>query len=248
MLIRIRNLVFFAISALSLAAFDAPAQSAVEIVPAKPKAFEPVRLRLTFGNSPVPIVSIGMKANKITVAVQNGLPLPSVPDVRVVFLGAFPAGEYDVDIVSVVTPTSTPVLSRSTRFVVEEKSTSPPAVAPQYDWTDLWWNPAENGWGMSITMKGSAFFGAWYTYDNAGKAVWYTLQAGLWANSSCYAGDIIKTSGTPLGGINGLGAMTNLNIDKVGQGSVCFDGYDSAKFNYTVDGVSGTKAVIRQAF
>lgn len=33
------------------------------------------------------------------------------------------------------------------------------------DFTDLWWNANESGWGVNITQKGNNLFAAWYGYD-----------------------------------------------------------------------------------
>ncbi len=44
-------------------------------------------------------------------------------------------------------------------------------VRPAHDYTDLWWNPGESGWGISIRQKPpaggavDALFAVWYTYD-----------------------------------------------------------------------------------
>ena len=38
------------------------------------------------------------------------------------------------------------------------------------DFTDLWWNPSESGWGLSLVQHPTrAMFGVWYTYGLDGK-------------------------------------------------------------------------------
>ena len=39
-----------------------------------------------------------------------------------------------------------------------------------------WWNPDRSGSGMEIFNSGDQTMVLWYTYDTAGKAVWYTAQ------------------------------------------------------------------------
>jgi len=39
------------------------------------------------------------------------------------------------------------------------------------NYTALWWNPAENGWGLNISHQGNTLFGTLYTYGPDGKAV-----------------------------------------------------------------------------
>ncbi len=30
--------------------------------------------------------------------------------------------------------------------------------------SDLWWNPNESGWGLSLSHHGDSLFAVWYTY------------------------------------------------------------------------------------
>jgi hypothetical protein len=41
------------------------------------------------------------------------------------------------------------------------------------NYTALWWNPAENGWGLNITHQGNTLFGTLYTYGPDGTPTWY---------------------------------------------------------------------------
>jgi hypothetical protein len=39
-------------------------------------------------------------------------------------------------------------------------------VVPAANYTDLWWNPSESGWGVSIVQHASnKMFAVWFTYD-----------------------------------------------------------------------------------
>ena len=44
-----------------------------------------------------------------------------------------------------------------------------PAAAqsvPAANYTDMWWNPSESGWGISFAQHASnQVFAVWYTYD-----------------------------------------------------------------------------------
>jgi peptidyl-prolyl cis-trans isomerase A (cyclophilin A) len=46
-------------------------------------------------------------------------------------------------------------------------------TAPIADYTDLWWNKDESGWGVSLTQQFGTIFAAWYAYDEAGNPIWY---------------------------------------------------------------------------
>ena len=39
-----------------------------------------------------------------------------------------------------------------------------------------WWNPDRSGSGIEIFNSGDQTMALWYTYDGAGRPVWYTAQ------------------------------------------------------------------------
>ena len=45
------------------------------------------------------------------------------------------------------------------------------------NYQDMWWNPSESGWGISLTQEGSTIFGAWFTYNQDGTPPWLTVTA-----------------------------------------------------------------------
>ena len=47
-----------------------------------------------------------------------------------------------------------------------EYSTSSRAADANYQ--DMWWNPLESGWGISLTHQGNVIFATWFTYDTSG--------------------------------------------------------------------------------
>lgn len=109
----------------------------------------------------------------------------------------------------------------------------------------LWWNPDESGWGLSIAQHNDMGFGALYTYDAAGKPIWYVMSRCPFLGTTC-TGEIYKVTGgtSPLVVWNG----GNKAVTQVGTGTLAFSGENSANFTYTIDGKTGSKAIIRQVF
>lgn len=107
----------------------------------------------------------------------------------------------------------------------------------------LWWNPDESGWGMTITQHNAKIFAALYTYDQAGQPTWYVMSSCPVAVNSC-TGEIYKvTDGTqPVVPWNGSGKV----VSSVGSGTLTFADTNNATFNYTLEGVAGTKSITRQ--
>ena len=109
----------------------------------------------------------------------------------------------------------------------------------------LWWNPGESGWGMSITQHNAMIFAALYTYDQAGQPTWYVMSSCPIAVNSC-KGEIYKVTGgtQPVVPWNGFDKV----VSSVGSGTLTFADTNNATFNYTLEGIAGTKSITRQIF
>jgi hypothetical protein len=64
-------------------------------------------------------------------------------------------------------------------------------AAPQVGW---WWNPAENGRGFFIEMKGNQLFMAGYFYADDGRGMW-AVSGGPITDTSHYSGRLLTVSG-----------------------------------------------------
>ena len=82
---------------------------------------------------------------------------------------------------------------------------------PAANYTDMWWNPAESGWGVSFTqhVATNQAYAVWYTYDprepdntttlDAGdfKPLWIVMAGGQWLTPTQMRGEVFVTNGTP---------------------------------------------------
>ena len=130
-------------------------------------------------------------------------------------------------------------------------TTSPPSgstgntIVPTLNYTALWWNPSESGWGMGITQHASSLFAAWYVYGPSGSPTWLVMPGGTWTSPTSITGDLYSTTGPPSGGPFDASQVTK---QRVGSATIAFSAVDQAVLSYTVNGVSGTKAIQRQNF
>ena len=123
---------------------------------------------------------------------------------------------------------------------VFQNGSTPPAV----DYTDLWYNAAEPGWGMAMSHQYGVMFLAWYVYDASGKPSWYVLPACTVSGSSC-SGSIYRTTGPAFGPVFD---PNQVQAFLVGSAIVSFIDANNAVLSYIVDGVSSTKTITRQVF
>ncbi|HYC38446.1 MAG TPA: choice-of-anchor D domain-containing protein [Usitatibacter sp.] len=138
---------------------------------------------------------------------------------------------------------------RSITIPLRGTGTSSPTSPPAPSMQGLWWrSPAgsENGWGVNITHQGDIIFATWFTYDTDGTGMWLVMSEGRRPNSGSgtFTGAIYRTTG-PAFNASPWGSVT---VTQVGTGTFTWDGVNNATFQYTVNGVTQTKAITRQVF
>ncbi len=115
------------------------------------------------------------------------------------------------------------------------------------NFTDLWWNPNEAGWGFNMVHQSDSIFAAWYTYGANGTAMWLSTLATKQTDGS-FKGDVNRPlSGTPFSQINNASATT-IPLPKVGEITIRFSDGEHASISYTVDGSTQTKSLERFVF
>lgn len=130
---------------------------------------------------------------------------------------------------------------------IQRQAFGPADSTPVATYGDLWWGgQAQNGWGVAINQQYRTLFAVWYTYDEAGRTVWYVVPGGEWSAANVYRGAAYRTTGSPwLGAAYNPGAF---NAQPVGTVSFTFNDLNNATMTYTIDGVSGSKPLSRQPF
>ncbi len=113
------------------------------------------------------------------------------------------------------------------------------------DRTDLWWNAAESGWGLSLAQHGNNVFGAWYTYAPSGRPLFIVMPGVTMTSPTEFTGTLYATTGP---------AYTAATFDPaqvgrtpVGSATLRFNG-DAGTFAATVQGVTVVKTITRQPF
>ena len=115
------------------------------------------------------------------------------------------------------------------------------------NYQDIWWNPAESGWGVNVTHQNSTLFATLMTYDVAGNNVWFFMSQGLPQSDGSYLGDLYQATG-PAFNAQPFTAITSANLSKVGTMRFAFADGITGTIAYTVNGVSVLKSITRLVF
>jgi hypothetical protein len=141
-------------------------------------------------------------------------------------------------------------------------------AVPAANYTDMWWNPSESGWGISFMQHATSnqVFAVWYTYDprevsssGRNKPLWFVMPGGTWTSPTRLTGTAYVTNGEPF---NQSGSSGQRNTP---VGTLTFDcaNASSGTFTYSVTPptglasndpafnlppLSGSKSIQRQSF
>lgn len=115
-----------------------------------------------------------------------------------------------------------------------------PAAAT--DWTDIWWNSNESGWGVNFVQASDFIFATFFVYGTNNQPIWYTGQLSV-DNNGIWSGPLYQTTGTY------LGIPWNSNDRSATQvGTVTFAPANSfsGTLTYNVNTTNVTKQIARQ--
>ncbi len=120
----------------------------------------------------------------------------------------------------------------------------PPAANLNY--TALWWNPNESGWGVNFTHQGDIIFATLFTYDANGDSTWYVMSDGArQGTSQTFSGTLYQTRGLAFYAPYQSNSTT---IASVGTMTVTFTGADTASLTYSVNGSTVVKTIQKQVY
>lgn len=249
----LRKLVLASATFALAAALPVHAQSRIE--PASPTAFATVNLRTTVDSCAFAPSTVRVRAEGQAIRVTqqpNACLQPGTPRVVDIRLGGFPAGSYAVEVYASTRTDTTPV-ERLSFEVTEPVETAvfPPPPRPLTDYTGLWWNPLESGWGLSLHQSPMhVVFGAWFVYGANGQPEWYTLQGGQWIDSTTWRGTLYRTTGPFFAGPDYDPRL--VLVQAAGSATLDFairSGEEGrARFSYTIGGATTTKTISRMGF
>ena len=157
------------------------------------------------------------------------------------------AGQLNLTFTNANAGSMTYTVAGETRTVAITRQPFPAGTTqPPVDYTDVWWNPSESGWGIAITHQFGVMFLTWYVYDSAGKPGWYVASnCNVTASGNGCTGTPYRTTGPALGA-----TFDSSRVQAVAVGTVSLDfpGPDHGTLSFTVNGVSSARSITRQLF
>lgn len=133
------------------------------------------------------------------------------------------------------------------KFLVALAALLLPFLARAENYSDMWWNPSESGWGVTIADHETEIFAVWYTYDTDGSPIWFTVPGGTFnSNRTFFSGDLYRSTGPSFAGAFDPAAVAR---DRVGTASFEFaPGSGVATFTWTVGSVTRSRQIRRLPF
>lgn len=119
------------------------------------------------------------------------------------------------------------------------------ATSYSTDASDLWWNPAESGWGVQMIQQDRTIFATMYVYAQSGQPEFYVAVLETTATAYLWTGTVYRTTGPWWGA-----AFNPALVNEVPVGTMSFQMLTvaTAQLDYTISGVQVTKSVRRMAF
>lgn len=114
------------------------------------------------------------------------------------------------------------------------------------NYTDLWWNASESGWGININHQGNLLFAALFNYGFDGTPLWLVMAPGTRQTDGSWAGTLFRGTGPPFNASPWDPALAKNS--PVGTMRITFTSKTAATLSYSVNGVTVNKSITRQVF
>ena len=127
-----------------------------------------------------------------------------------------------------------------------------PAHAASYgttDYTDLWYNPAESGWGVNVIQQSNVIFATLFVYGADTAPSWFVasdVEPSPASSLTVFSGTLYKTTGP---GYTATPFDPNaVQAAPVGTITFTFTGDSTATLQYVINGTQFTKSIQRQGW
>jgi|GEM_PF-4786070 len=119
---------------------------------------------------------------------------------------------------------------------------------PLLDYSAMWWNASESGWGMSVLQSATSkkLFSVIYSYASDRRATWFVLPDGVWTTNTSYTGTLYQTVGPAFN--SQPFDPSAVGITNVGAATITFSAAGAGTLQYMANGIQVNKAIVKQLF
>jgi photosystem II stability/assembly factor-like uncharacterized protein len=151
-----------------------------------------------------------------------------------------PVGEATLDFSDERTGTADFAMSDGARITQPiQRFAFGPVEKLQLPMSDLWWNPLESGWGITLHQQYSTVFATWFLYDEQGKATWLTMPNAKFVTGYQVSGDLYRAQSNP-GTPYAASAVVN---NRIGTADLQPATFETWSLNSTVGSVRSVKTI-----
>jgi hypothetical protein len=118
------------------------------------------------------------------------------------------------------------------------------AASTGIDFTDLWYNPSESGWGVNLIQQNNIIFATLFVYGTDNSPRWF-VASNLQGGGTTFTGQLFQTTGAAFSAPWNPAALTNT---PVGTMTLAFNSATTGTLSYTVNGTPVTKQIQRQTW
>jgi hypothetical protein len=117
------------------------------------------------------------------------------------------------------------------------------AIPVTVDYTDMWWNPDESGWGANVIQQGDTIFVTLFVYDRNTNPVWFVAPQVTYQGGGLFTGQLFQTTGPIY--FQPPFDPTAVTVVPVGQLTFNASTAIAAKLTYNVGGIVITENITR---
>ena len=120
-------------------------------------------------------------------------------------------------------------------------------IAPRaqaVDFTDIWYNPAENGWGVNVVQSDTFIFATFFVYGSTNQPTWFTALLSLNNAGDQFVGSVYASTGSWFGAVPYNAAL--FTPIQVGTATFQPTSSQTARLTYNIGTTTVTKTIQRQ--
>ena len=112
------------------------------------------------------------------------------------------------------------------------------------NYTDLWWNPDQSGWGINLTHQADTIFATLFTYDADRRPMWLVASNVQRQPDGSFRGDLFRLRGPAFD----AQPWSAPSLSTVGSLAVAFSNGVTGTLTYNVGTTTVARAITRQVF